>query len=173
MRVVLITAANERINMKIKTTLLAAGMLLSTLAMGFAQPVITTQPQNQTNIGGTIATFSVAAVGTPPLYYQWRSYAGSTFTNIPSATNDTLVLMNVQPTSRKFGVVVTNVGGAVTSVLASLTVPLSLTAQPTNQTADVGATATFSVSAAGTAPFFYQWRFQGANLGNQTNANLS
>ena len=159
--------------MKTKTNLLAIGMLLAAQARGFGQPIITNQPQNQTNIGGTTVTFTIGATGAPPLSHQWRSYANSTtFTNIPWATNATLVLTNVQPTLRKFGVVVTNVEGAVTSVLVSLTVPLSLTAQPTNYIADVGATATFNALAAGTAPLHYQWRFQDAHLPNRTNANL-
>jgi arylsulfatase A-like enzyme len=160
-------------NMKTRTTLLAAGMLLAALASTFAQPVISNQPQSQTALGGATVIFSVGAHGTPPLFYQWRSYANSTtFTNIPWGTEATLALTNVQPTSRKFGVVVTNVEGAVTSVLASLTVPLSLTTQPTNYIADVGATATFSALAVGTTRPIYQWRFQDQNLPNRTNANL-
>jgi arylsulfatase A-like enzyme len=159
--------------MKTKINLLAAGMLLAALACGFPQPIITNQPQNQTNIGGTTTTFAVGASGTPLLSYQWRSHANATtFTNIPWATSDTLILTNVHATSRKFGVVVTNMEGAVTSILASLNVPLDLTRQPTNYIADLGSTASFSALAVGAAPLFYQWRFEGQNLLNRTNANL-
>jgi hypothetical protein len=140
-----------------------------------AQPVITCQPQNQTNIAGTTATFSVCATGVPPLAYRWRSYANATtFTNIPWGTNDTLVLTNVQPTTRKFGVVVTNVEGAVTSApLASLIVlvPPRITSQPTNfLTLSLGASVSYRVTASGTTPLFYQWQLNGTNLPNQTNA---
>jgi hypothetical protein len=163
----------ERTNMKTRTRLFAIAMLVAAAPAGFAQPVITCQPQNQTNIAGTIATFSVCATGAPPLSYQWRSYAGTTsFTNIPWGTGATLRLTNVQPTTRRFGVVVSDAGGSVTSVLASLNVPLSLTMQPTNSTADLGATATFTVLAAGTPAPRYQWRFEGQNLLNRTNAAL-
>ena len=159
--------------MKTKTNLLAVGMLLAALVSGFGQPVITNQPQNQTNIGGTTATFTVGATGTPPLSYQWRSYANATtFTNIPWGTDATLLLTNVQPTSRKFGVAVSDASGSVTSVLATLTVPIAITKQPTNQLAEVGDIVTFSVLAAGTAPIRYQWLFQDENLSNRTNANL-
>ena len=169
----LLTSAATVLKEALNSHFLWAGLLLSLIHSAWAQPVITTQPKNQTNIGCTTATFSVAATGALPLSYQWRSYASfSTYTNIPWGTDATLLLTNVQATSRKFGVVVTNVEGAVTSVLASLTVPLCLTAQPTNQIADVGATATFSALAAGTAPLFYQWRFQDGNLPNRTNAKL-
>src|SRR5438132_7323948 len=90
-----------------KTRLLAVAMSLATFTSVFGQPVITNQPQNQTNIAGTTATFTVGATGTPPLSFQWRSYANATtFTNIPWGTDAALQLTNVQPTSRKFGVVV-------------------------------------------------------------------
>jgi hypothetical protein len=40
------------------------------LAAVLAQPIITNQPQSQTNIVGATVTFSVGATGTPPLSYQ-------------------------------------------------------------------------------------------------------
>lgn len=86
------------------------------LAPVVAQPVITSQPQNQTNFAGTTATFEVSVTGTEPLSYQWRSYvnaASSSYTNIPFGTEASLVLTNVQPTTRGFAVVVTDAGGAV------------------------------------------------------------
>jgi hypothetical protein len=151
------------------------GLMVLAVAMNaLAQPVITSQPQNQTNIAGSTAMFTVGATGTPPLTYQWRSYANSTtFTNIPWGTNDMLALSNVQPTTRKFGVVVTNVEGAVTSVLASLTVlvPPTITAQPTNfLRLSLGASVSNRVTASGTTPLFYQWQLNGTNLPNRTNA---
>src|SRR5262245_46422246 len=152
---------DERLNMKTKPNLLAAGMLLTALGSGFGQPVIICQPQNQTNIVGTTATFSVCATGAPPISYQWRSYANlATFTNIPWGIDATLRLTNVQLTTRRFGVVASNMEGAVTSVLAALTVlyPPVITNQPTSQSVEVGESAMFSVGATGTAPLRYQWR---------------
>src|SRR5262245_23222383 len=102
--------------MRTKTNLLAAGMLLSALANGFGQPIITNQPQNQTNIAGTTAVFTVGATGTPPLLYQWRGYTQFTvFTNLLGETNDTLSLPNVQTNAAnfKYGVVVSDVTGSV------------------------------------------------------------
>ena len=46
----------------------------------------------------------------------------------------------------------------------------TITAQPTSQTVTAGQTATFSVTANGTAPLSYQWRKNGANI---TGANSS
>jgi hypothetical protein len=67
-------------------------------------------------------------------------------------------------------VVVTNVAGAVTSAVASLTVlvPPAITTQPSNQTAVVGTSASFSVTATGTASLVYQWAFDGTNLAGAT-----
>jgi predicted dienelactone hydrolase len=163
--------------MKTKSHLFLAGLVLGLIHGAWAQPVITNQPQNQTNIAGTTATFTVGAIGAEPLSYQWRSHANATsFTNIPFGTEATLVLTNVQPTSRRFGVVVTDAGGlsATSSPLVTLTVllPPSITNQPTDQIADVGATATFTVTATGTAPFAYQWRFNDVNLSGKTSASL-
>ena len=94
--------------MKRITNLLAAGMLLATLASGFAEPVITNQPTWLTNGVGSTALFSVGATGAPPLSYQWR------FNGVdrPGATNDTLVLTNVQTSNQgNYSVVVTEFGG--------------------------------------------------------------
>ena len=45
--------------------------------------------------------------------------------------------------------------------------------QPQSQCIIVGQTATFGFGALGTAPLQYQWRFNGADLPDKTNANLS
>ena len=48
-----------------------------------------------------------------------------------------------------------------------------ITSQPSNLTVGVGATATFSVTASGTGPFSYQWRFNAANLSGATDSSYS
>lgn len=161
--------------MRTKVCLLTAATLGATGIGALAQPVITVQPLHQTNAAGTAAIFSVGATGVSPLSYQWRSYASiASFTNIPGANVATLTLSNVQPTSRQFAVEVSNPEGAVTSVLARLVVlrPPSITAQPSNVVADIGATATFTVTATGTAPLLYQWYFDNMPLAHRTNASL-
>src|SRR5258705_7992243 len=160
-----------------KTNLLALLALHLGLGALVAQPVITNQPQNQTAIAGTTATFSVGATGAPPLSYQWRSHASATsFTNIPWGTEATLVLTNVQPTTRRFGVVVTDAGGLsmTSSPLVTLTVVvlLSFINHPLSQVAEVGDTVTFTAVATGTAPLAYQWQSNGTNLAGKISANL-
>jgi hypothetical protein len=53
-----------------------------------------------------------------------------------------------------------------------VTVQPFMTAQPTNQTATLGGSATFIVGVGGTPPFSYQWRFNGANIGGGTSNPL-
>ncbi len=92
--------------------------LINALA-GVYQPTITTPPASQTNFAGTNATFSVAATGFAPLFYQWQ-FDG---TNISGATSTSLTVSNILQTNEgNFTVVVTNQWGSVTSVVASLTV---------------------------------------------------
>ncbi len=49
----------------------------------------------------------------------------------------------------------------------------SISAQPQSQTNGYGSTATFNVTAGGTAPFNYQWYFGNAALAQGTNASLT
>ena len=48
-----------------------------------------------------------------------------------------------------------------------------ITAQPVNQTVTAGQTATFSVTAAGTAPLAYQWQKNGADIAGATGASYT
>ncbi len=53
----------------------------------------------------------------------------------------------------------------------TVTPPL-ITSQPTNQTVTVGGIASFSVTASGTSPLSYQWRFNGTNIDGATGTSL-
>jgi len=82
-------------------------------------PTISAQPVSQTVSASSNATFSVTATGTTPLSYQWR-FNGNPITG---ATSATLTLSNVQTNQAgNYSVVITNVAGAITSSVASLTV---------------------------------------------------
>jgi hypothetical protein len=134
-------------------------------------PVISQQPTNQTVNQGGSATFAIIAAGAAPLRYQWF-FGGA---GILNATNTSLVLSNVRATNEgAYYCIVSNANGFATSASATLTVrvPPSIVTQPTNQTVNPGATATLGVSVAGTAPFSYQWRFNGTNLAGRTSPTL-
>ena len=148
----------------------AAGSVTSSNAMLSimdSAPVITVQPADESVQVGTMATFTVAAIGSKPFYYQWSFGDWSSATNIDGATNDTLILSNAQLTdSGVYFVTVSNSIGAAPGDGAMLTVyelPV-VTSQPTNVVVSVRSNAEFSVSVSGTGPFYYQW------YRNQTNS---
>src|SRR6185436_6043334 len=55
----------------------------------------------------------------------------------------------------------------------SFSVPVLVVVPPTNRTVAVGADAAFQVTAYGPAPLRYQWRFNGADILDATNAVLT
>ncbi len=139
-----------------------------------AAPVITTQPASQSVNVGANASFNVVATGTG-LTYQWYKNTVA----IGSATSDTLALTNVQlADAGSYTVKVTNAGGDVTSSAAVLTVntpavAAAITTQPAGQTVNAGASASFSVTATGTAPLTYQWKKGGVDIGGATSASYT
>ena len=162
-----------------KTKLLTFLVLHLGLAAVVAQPVITTQPQDQTALAGTTVTFFCEATGTPPLTYQWRSYnsTGSSFTNIPGATDATLTLPDARATTRLFAVVVTDFTSlSVTSApLAKLIVvsPPRLTRPLFDQAGMAGDNFSLHVTTTGTGPLTYQWFFDGKPLAGANRSSIS
>ncbi len=135
-------------------------------------PLITGQPAGQILATGGTASFSTSARGTAPLTYQWN-FNGSPLTG---ATNTTLVLTNVQPAQAgTYSVEVVNAYGAAFSSNATLNTggaPV-INTQPASQAVALGGSVTFTMTATGTAPFSWQWKFNGTNLLNATNASLT
>jgi pectate lyase len=139
-------------------------------------PSINTQPQDQSVFVGQDATFTINASGTAPLSYQWF-YNNDTL--LLDATNASLTVTNAQLSDTGgYSVTVSNVYGTpVTSASANLTVTTptapSIVTQPQDQTVLPGQTATFTVSAGGSAPLGYQWYFNTNTLiPNATSATL-
>jgi len=139
-------------------------------------PAISAQPANQSVVVGQTATFSVTATGTAPLAYQWQKN-NANITGATSASYTTPVAVSGD-NGATFRVVVTNSAGSATSSVATLTVtsaPVgpSITTQPANQIVTVGQTATFSVTATGTALLAYQWQKNNANITGGTSASYT
>ena len=147
------------------------GIRLEEIPMG--PPVIKVQPVDQRVYSGEFATFWVRATGTPPLAYQWYKndvpIEGATSTNyaIVGTTSDDGALFHVTVSNQLASVTSSN---AVLSV--SNAAPI-ITVQPQDQTVTAPATATFSVLAAGSRPFTYQWYRAGSMIAGATNANYT
>jgi len=123
---------------------------------------------NATNyIGNTVFLTVNPTTGNQPFAYQWFfgatqlsddgvKYAGS--------TTAALTITNVQLSdSGTYSVVVTNIAGAVTNNVETLTIQYvkpTLSAEPSSVVALAGQTSTLTVSAGGTAPLAFQW-YQG------------
>ena len=141
----------------------------ATLAVTTADvaPSFISQPVSQIIAAGQTATFSAIASGTAPLSYQW-SKNGATISGATSSTYTTLA-ETTSDSGAQFTVVVSNTAGRVTSNAATLTVNAAavapaITTQPSGQTIVAGQTATFSVTASGTAPLSYQWYKNGTAM---------
>jgi len=93
---------------------IAAGGLHTVALVGPAPaaPAIVTQPVSRTVTAGQNASFSVVAIGIPPLSYQWRREG----TNINGATNAVYTLTGVQTNQAgSYTVVVSNAASSITS----------------------------------------------------------
>jgi hypothetical protein len=135
-------------------------------------PVITAQPVSRIVLAGASASFSVAAIGSGPLAYEWRRNAVA----LPGQSGPTLSLNNIQAANEgAYTVVITNIYGAVTSQVAQLTInaPPSITTPPQNLVVNAGDTAMFSVGVSGSAPLRFQWRYNGADIPAETNGSLT
>jgi hypothetical protein len=123
-------------------------------------PYILSSPTNQEVAVKGTPSFSVSATGTSPLYYQW--YFNST-NPVPGTTATNLTLSNAQLSDAgNYTVVITNLGGSITSAPAALLVD-SILVQPASQTVEVGGTVTLSVVASGTG-LSYTWFFNNTQL---------
>lgn len=138
-----------------------------TVTAGNTSPTIVVQPVGVTVTAGGTTSFSVTATGTPTLSYQWyRIPAGQTAgIAIGGATSATYNVPASATTTANdqdaYYVIVSNTYGQAVSQNATLAVGngilLQITGQPVTQYVDVGATATYQVTATSTLPLTYQW----------------
>jgi IPT/TIG domain/Immunoglobulin I-set domain len=133
-------------------------------------PVITLNATSQTVNTGQTAAFSAAASGTPTPTVQWQQStdSGATFASISGATSTTYSFAAAASQNRyQYRAVFTNSVGSATTTAATLMVPSAptVTANPSNQTVNLGQTATFSAAASGTPMPTVQWQ-QSTGTGN-------
>lgn len=94
-------------------------LLLDAIGVLAAPTLITQQPVSTCAQPGQNITLTVAAVGPPPLTYQWRKNG----VPIPDATNASLTISNAtEADTGGYSVVVTSGAGTVTSVTAKVVV---------------------------------------------------
>lgn len=150
--------------------------LVASLEVIIQPPFITSQPADCSTNFGAIVLFSVEADGTPPLAYHWLKddLPLDDSGDISGAHTSALTLTNVFGGSAGgYSIVVSNVSGSVTSIVATLSVLDPFILQPP-VFADwpLGQSGTLSVLAGGTPPFSYQWRKNGVNLSDATGDSI-
>lgn len=141
-------------------------------------PAITTPPQSQSTAFGSNISFQVVATGSAPLSYQWffNSTPLADDARHNGATTTQLSISNLQISDAgDYTVVVGNLAGSITSVVATLTLgtPPTITQQPLPQTVLIGAPAQFNVTATSDTPFSYQWYRNGATVSGATSNSLT
>ncbi len=161
-------------------------LVLSNFEGLIAPPYIVSQPPASLTAtqGGSVTI--TATAGGEPSSYQWEKStdSGATYTPIDAATNPSaatasLTLTDVQnDAAGLYRLVVTNAAGSSTSEASTLTVSAGAVAptvlsDPQDVTVLVGQTASFSVSANGTAPLTYQWKKNGADISGATSNQLT
>jgi hypothetical protein len=149
-------------------------------------PAITSEPSDASIRTGQAATFSVVASGSAPLSYQWRKN-GTAIAGATSASHTTPAATTAD-NGATFAVVVSNSVGSAASRSAKLNVAApggpvvappggpvapSITVQPADQSIKAGQTATYSVTATGTAPLSYQWRKNGTAIAGAASAGYT
>ncbi len=137
-----------------------------------APPTISSQPNSVTVLRGQSATFSLIVSNTLEPSYQWHREG----IPILGGTTATFTISSAQASDAgNYTCVVTNAAGSVTSSAATLTVnvPASVLVPPSSVSVNAGGSATFGVTATGTATITYQWQKNGETLVGATGSTLS
>jgi hypothetical protein len=158
----------------------------SVATLTVADPVITSQPSpaSQTQPPGSTVSLSVTAIGTATLAYQWQK-DGNPLSDggvVAGASTASLTLTGIGTgDAGTYSCAVTNGlgSGLVSSNAVLVVLDPAITSAPQSLTNSYGSTAAFSVTAAGTGPFTYQWLKSGSplsdggNISGSTGASLT
>jgi len=148
-----------------------AGSRFSLAIVGDSPPTLLSQPPDETVWASQPATFTVKAIGSPPLRLQWQ-FNGEI---IEGATNSFYRIDTAAPAdSGIYNVVVSNARGTAASRDAILLVKTNLTisAQPTSRATWFGSSVTLRFTVEGPGPLSYQGFFNGSALSGATNDSL-
>ncbi len=148
------------------------GAVISIRVMPSA-PMIFSNPVTLTLPASSNALFSVSAIGSQTLSYQWY------FNNapIPGATAAQYALSGIQSSNAgNYQVIVANSLGSATSSVAMLNVTPTapyFVIQPVGASVSAGSSRTFTGLANGSQPISYQWQRAGTNLPGATLTSLT
>ena len=150
---------------------LAVVALTACFGDSYGAPKISQHPSDTVAFESQTAIFAVGFVGSYPVTLQWLRDGVA----IPGADDVvyTTPVLSLADDGAQFSVTISNDDGSAASNAATLTVkgPPAITTQPTAQTGTVGATATFSVVAAGDS-LAYQWRRNDIDISGATSASF-
>lgn len=139
-----------------------------------APPIITSiVPNSGATNGSNIVTLNGSNFETGAIVYFGTSSALTV-----NVTNSTNIIVTTPPAPPGLvDVILTNADGQSTVFSNGYTylppnVPPQITAQPTNQSVSPGQSATFAVTASGTAPLNFQWLFNQSALAGASSSNL-
>ncbi|WP_246184079.1 beta-1,3-glucanase family protein [Pandoraea anhela] len=147
-------------------------------------PKLTVQPEDVTGTVGKSAHFAVGIDGSAPITFKWYRVAKAGETNdAPVYTSLAPVYdtppLKLEDNGSQYYVVASNASASVTSQKFKLTVteaqpdpgnnnpqvpPPVIVTPPISQSASIGKTATFTVSATGTGALSYQWYRDGVQI---------
>ncbi len=155
---------------------LTAGQISAQFAASGTLPIITQQPVAATNVdfGGTLAV-PVGVIGTMPLSYQWYNAANNNA--IGGQTNSTLVVKDMTSGTNYYLTIANSFGTTNTSLVSvgviSGAPQIYAGINPTNWATYTGGSVTFSVTAYGSAPIYYQWYENGTAISLATNSSYT
>ncbi len=121
-------------------------------------------------------TYSVSAIGTAPVTFEWFKCGVSVLGPSPNATSYTTGPLLASDDGCQIRVQAQNLCGSTGQVsVATLAVrtPVTIVSQPVSQTGCNGQSRTFSVSVAGAPPYTYTWMRNGSILVTHTNMNTT
>ncbi len=131
-------------------------------------PSITINPVGYIGNLRSSNVLTVAAVGTPPLSYQWRING----TNINSGTNSSYAVNNLSlAKTGAYSVVVLNPYGSATSSVANVYLAPALASPFSGAIGLWGQSTTLGVGATGSGSLRYQWYFNGAAIPGATGSS--
>jgi len=168
-----------RLILSLNNTTLTSNVVTIAVDSGVAPPRFTVQPADVQAQAGSAATLTAAVEGGAPLSYRWL-FNGQP---ILGANAPTLALPTVNSgNAGQYQLEVSNADATIRSTAARLSVTAapppvvtapSIGTQPAALTVVAGSTATFTVTASGTAPFRYEWRRNGATITGSTDQVLT